>query len=560
MASEDDKIDLSSVAVIDLRKSLEKLCQGSTLLPYNFDFPERFVQQPDLHFSHFSITRIDGLKFFRESEYSGNSWPRFEQKEVTMILALVANGRWLWFVPEQPSVSQSSDVTSVSQADEVKSNGASTTNDSDASQKYLSTPGDISLASILQAMQTMETRIGTRIDSLEGRMATKDDLDLSEKKMQNMMHNKITHFSTSIQRQLTAVEERLDARIDNLASDHNQLVSNVSVLSDRVDKVTTGAGGSLHTTITDSTGAAFGSVAVVPSETGSDNAPLRTPGDYAPPPVWHLLHSTMVSAQGCVRYTSETVPTPSHKSPIFSLGDLDNISNIPSTGINFRQGDVCQSTSRVFGGYGQVDNGVYRPYGRNESISYASPVQAQNLNMVQNSNFDRPQSNSIFETSRPSTPYVGVDRSSFNHSRGNTSMRVKKPSVKMPTFDPKSNNWTTFIQDFEDLVNEMGGQGQEITKLKFCFLGDSKEIFRSLPTSFQGNYEIVKNIFFSIYGDADEYQANALKLYNCRQGDDQNLQSFVAKVTILANKAFLNDPVMADTMAIEYFLKGCKHQ
>ena len=138
-----------------------------------------------------------------------------------MTLDFVANGRWLWFVPEQPSVSQSSEVTSVSQVDEVKSTGASTTNDSDASQKSLSTPGDISLASILQAMQAMETRIGTRFDSLEGRMATKDDLDLIEKKMQNMMYNEITNFAISIQRQLTAVEERLDARIDNLASDHN---------------------------------------------------------------------------------------------------------------------------------------------------------------------------------------------------------------------------------------------------------------------------------------------------------------------------------------------------
>ena len=143
--------------------------------------------------------------------------------------------------------------------------------------------------------------------------------------------------------------------------------------------MTTGAGGSLQTTITDSTGATFSSVAVVPSETGNDNAPLRTPGDYVPPPVRHLLHSTMVSAQGRVRYTSATVPTPSHKSPIFSLGDFDNISNIPSTGNDFHQGDVCQSTSHVFGGYGQVDNGMYRPYVRNESISYASRVQTQNF-------------------------------------------------------------------------------------------------------------------------------------------------------------------------------------
>ena len=139
-------------------------------------------------------------------------------------------------------------------------------------------------------------------------------------------------------------------------------------------------------------------------------------------------------------------------------------------------------------------------------------------------------------------------------------MRVNELSVKMPTFDPQSNNWTTFIQDFEDLVNEMGWQGQEITKLKFCFLGDFKEIFRSLPTSVQGNYEIVKKTFFSFFCNADERQANALKLYKCKQGDDQDLQSFVAQVVILANKAFPNDPVMADIMAIEYFLKGCKHQ
>ena len=214
MASEDDKIDLSSVAVTDLRKSLETLCQGSTLPPYNYDFPERFVQQRDLHFSHFSTTRIDGLKFFRESEYSGKSCPRFEQKEVTMTLDFVTNGRWLWFVPEQPSVSQSSVVSSVSQADEVTGSGSSASNDSDASEKTLSTSNNISLASIMQAIQDSRNESNARFDSLEGRMATKQDLDLSEKKMQNMMHTKITIFATSIQRQLTAVEERLDARID----------------------------------------------------------------------------------------------------------------------------------------------------------------------------------------------------------------------------------------------------------------------------------------------------------------------------------------------------------
>ena len=38
MLSEDDKIDLSSVAVTELQK-----CQGSTWSPYSYDFPEHFV-------------------------------------------------------------------------------------------------------------------------------------------------------------------------------------------------------------------------------------------------------------------------------------------------------------------------------------------------------------------------------------------------------------------------------------------------------------------------------------------------------------------------------------
>ena len=50
MVSKDDKIDLLSVVVTDLKKSLKKLFQESTLSPYNYDFPERFVQQCYLHF------------------------------------------------------------------------------------------------------------------------------------------------------------------------------------------------------------------------------------------------------------------------------------------------------------------------------------------------------------------------------------------------------------------------------------------------------------------------------------------------------------------------------
>ena len=55
---EDDEFDLSSVAVTDLQKSLEKFFQGSTLPPYSYDFAERFVQQRDLHFFFFAYFNV----------------------------------------------------------------------------------------------------------------------------------------------------------------------------------------------------------------------------------------------------------------------------------------------------------------------------------------------------------------------------------------------------------------------------------------------------------------------------------------------------------------------
>ena len=94
----------------------------------------------------------------------------------------------------------------------------------------------------------------------------------------------------------------------------------------------------------------------------------------------------------------------------------------------------------------------------------------------------------------------------------------------MPTFDPKSSNWSTFIKDLEDLVNEMGWQGQGITKLKICILGDFKIVFfiHFYQHLFKAIMKLWK-IFFSNYGDAYERQVNALKLYNCKRGYDQDL-------------------------------------
>ena len=129
----------------------------------------------------------------------------------------------------------------------------------------------------------------------------------------------------------------------------------------------------------------------------------------------------------------------------------------------------------------------------------------------------------------------------------------------MPTFDPKTTNWTTFIHDFEDLVVEMGWHGKEISKLKLCFSGTGKEFFRALPLECQNN-QLLKKRFGAIFGSADEQQSSALKLYNIQQESDQDLHTFVTQIMILASKAFPKNAAMTDLMARQAFLKRCKHQ
>ena len=251
----------------------------------------------------------------------------------------------------------------------------------------------------------------------------------------------------------------------------------------------------------------------------------------------------------------------------------------------------------VTSAYGHVVNGIYRPYDNangaqavadivqpvsnmssmwqpgSSASAIVPPVSNVNsvgqtvsnmstiLHSVSNvgqtfSNFSQPAT-SFWQ---PVSNYSNVtgDFSLLGTTR-NSSSRVKEPSRLMPTFDPKTTNWTTFIQDFEDLVVEMGWHGQEISKLKLCFSGTVKEFFRALPLECQTNYQLLKKRFGAIFGTADEQQSSALKLYNIQQESDQDLHTFVAQIMILASKAFPNNAAMADLMARQAFLKGCKH-
>ena len=63
-----------------------------------------------------------------------------------------------------------------------------------------------------------------------------------------------------------------------------------------------------------------------------------------------------------------------------------------------------------------------------------------------------------------------------------------------------------------------------------------------------------------MFGVVDDERSSALKLYSTKQREDQDLNSFIVDITLLANKAFPKDPLMANMRAKEAFLKGCKHR
>ena len=92
-------------------------------------------------------------------------------------------------------------------------------------------------------------------------------------------------------------------------------------------------------------------------------------------------------------------------------------------------------------------------------------------------------------------------------------------------------------------MSECGWQGQEISKFKLCLSGKAKEVYRSLPGGYQNDYELVKAQFMAIFGVVDE-RSSALKLHSTKQRADQDLNYFIVDITLLANKALPNDPLI----------------
>ena len=274
-----------------------------------------------------------------------------------------------------------------------------------------------------------------------------------------------------------------------------------------------------------------------------------------------VLHSTM-------RKVTEGPPisVSTHFTPISSMLDLGS-----GLGAHIHSGTPAAAVDVSGGAFGSVSNGVYRPFlpaGVAPALGVAPSVSIPTTNTpcsvahTHSAVLPTIQPGGIMAPSVSSnaTRANSADQSSRLNNSRNASVGVKEPSVKMPSFDAETGNWTSFIQDFEDMVIEMNWEGIELNKLKVCLEGKAKQVYRSFDDSTKNSYVAVRDQFTALYGDIDERGAATAKLFHIKQRADQDLNSFVSDITVLANKAFPTDKDSAQVQAKEAFLKGCIHQ
>ena len=197
-----------------------------------------------------------------------------------------------------------------------------------------------------------------------------------------------------------------------------------------------------------------------------------------------VLHSNM-------RKVAEGPPisVSTHFTPISSILDLGS-----GLGAHIHSGMPSAAGDMSGGAFGSVSNGVYlqfQPTGAAPALGVAPSVSIPTANApcsiahTHSGILPTIQPGGIMAPSISSntTCANSSDQSSrFNNSR-NMSVRVKEPSVKMPSFDVETGNWTSLIQDFEDMVIEMNWEGIELNELKVCLEGKAKQVYRSFDDS-----------------------------------------------------------------------------
>ena len=274
-----------------------------------------------------------------------------------------------------------------------------------------------------------------------------------------------------------------------------------------------------------------------------------------------VLQSTMRKVTG-----GPPISVSTHFTPISSMLDLGC-----GLGAHIHSATPAAAVDVSGGAFGSVSNGVYRSFlpagvapapGVAPSVSIPTANTPCSVAHTHGAVLPTIQPGGIMAPSVSSntTRASSADQSSRLNNSRNTSVRVKEPTEKMPSFDAETGNWTSFLQDFEDMVIEMNWEGIELNKLKVCLEGKAKQVYRSFDDSTKNSYAAVRDQFTALYGDIDERGAATAKLFHIKQRADQDLNSFVSDITVLANKAFPTDKDSAQVQAKEAFLKGCIHQ
>ena len=355
------------------------------------------------------------------------------------------------------------------------------------------------------------------------------------------------------------VEQCLDATRQEMESRCQRMDESIHDLGDRV------------TSVERKQSAAFQQVTDARSDSRSVRQPVslgvrdhidmyHTPvgmGEFPRP----VLQSTM-------RKVTEGPPisVSTHFTPISSMLDLGS-----GLGAHIHSATPAAAVDVSGGAFGSVSNGVYRSFlpagvapapGVAPSVSIPTANTPCSVAHTHSAVLPTIQPGGIMAPSVSSntTRANSADQSSRLNNSRNASVRVKEPSVKMPSFDAETGNWTSFLQDFEDMVIEMNWEGIELNKLKVCLEGKAKQVYRSFDDSTKNRYVAVRDQFTALYGDIDERGAATAKLFHIKQRADQDLNSFVSDITVLANKAFPTDKDSAQVQAKEAFLKGCIHQ
>ena len=206
-----------------------------------------------------------------------------------------------------------------------------------------------------------------------------------------------------------------------------------------------------------------------------------------------VLQSTMRKVTG-----GPPISVSTHFTPISSMLDLGS-----GLGAHIHSATPTAAVDVSGGAFGSVSNGVYRSFlpagvapapGVAPSVSIPTANTPCSVAHTHGAVLPTIQPGVIMAPSVSSntTRASAADQSSRLNNSRNTSVRVKEPTVKMPSFDAETGNWTSFLQDFEDMVIEMNWEGIELNKLKVCLEGKAKQVYRSFDDSTKNSSSLLR--------------------------------------------------------------------